>query len=132
MNELETAQLSSIMDKRLNEPRSCLQCILADKCPYAGMNNNTCYFDNIKNLALKNKQDLSAAMTSILSLQLDRILHMAHLERTEGGYVNKDLSEEITLFFNNVSKMKNILSSESFLKVEASGNILKELFKIGG
>ena len=125
----QSMELGNLKDERKDSFRMCDNCVLNDRCPFA-TENGTCYFDKVKEIASSNKSDIAKSMAAILEIQLDRILHMYHLEKLNGGYANQDLSMEMDRFFSNLTKMKSILSSDTFLKVEASGNILKELFNI--
>lgn len=115
------------IDARIEAPRTCGNCIISDRCPYFKI-LDVCHFSKIQAIALKNKNDVADAMSVILELQLERIYHMANVEKQSGGFINQELSLEIDRFFNSLKKMKDILSSDQFLRIEARGNILAELF----
>src|SRR5690349_7033605 len=81
-NELEDVEVPKLRI-RSESMRVCDTCFLATKCPMFE-ENSTCAYDIP--IVIRTKEQMQAAMDSMVELQLQRILFMKMAEDAEGGY----------------------------------------------
>lgn len=95
---------------RSESMRICDSCFLAAKCPMfeAG---STCAYDIP--ITIRTKEQMQAAMDSVVELQLQRVLFMKMAEDAEGGYADPNLSSEIDRL-SNLMKKSHDMQQEGF------------------
>lgn len=95
---------------RSDSMRICDTCFLAAKCPMyeAG---TTCAYDIP--ITIRTKEQMQAAMDSMVEMQLQRILFMKMAEDAEGGMADPVLSAEIDRF-SKLAKTKHEMEQEGF------------------
>lgn len=95
---------------RSESMRICDSCFLASKCPMFEL-GSTCAYDIP--IVVRTKDQLQAAMDSIVEMQLQRVLFMKMIEDIEGGYADPNLSLELDRF-NKLAKTKHDMEQEGF------------------
>jgi len=95
---------------RSESMRICDTCFLAAKCPMFE-ENTSCAYDIP--IVIRTKEQMTAAMDSMVELQLQRILFMKMAEDSEGGYADPNLSSEIDRF-TKLAKAKHEMEQEGF------------------
>jgi hypothetical protein len=107
--EMEEVEIPTVKI-RSESMRVCDTCFLATKCPMFE-ENSTCAYDIP--ITLRTKEQLQAAMDSIVEMQLQRILFMKMAEDAEGGHADPILSSEIDRW-NKLVKTKHDMEQEGF------------------
>lgn len=109
--------------------RQCNHCSLAPRCP-SFQENSECAFS--LPIEIRTKDQLNAAMRSLLEMQVGRVLFARFAEELEGQGIDPALSAEMDRFFNMIDKYKNILDTRDTVRfeVEARGSsgVLSRLF----
>lgn len=109
--------------------RQCDNCYLATKCP-AFKEHSECGFK--LPVEIRTKDQLQAALRSMLEMQTSRVLFARFAEELEGQGLDPALSAEIDRLFNLVDKFKNISDTRDVIRmeVEARGGagVLSRLF----
>lgn len=95
---------------RSESMRICDTCFLASKCPMFEP-NTTCAYDIP--IVIRTKEQMQAAVDSIVEMQLQRVLFMKMAEDAEGGYADPNLSLEIDRF-NKLAKTKHEMEQQGF------------------
>ena len=95
---------------RSESMRICDTCFLAAKCPMFEP-GSTCAYDIP--ITIRTKEQMQAAMDSMVELQIQRILFMKMAEDAEGGYADPNLSSEIDRF-TKLAKTKHDMEQEGF------------------
>lgn len=108
-NEMEDVQVPKL-NIRSESLRICDTCFLAAKCPMFEP-NNTCAYDIP--ITIRTKEQMAAAMDSMVEMQLQRILFMKMAEDAEGGYADPNLSSELDRFAK-LAKTKHEMEQEGF------------------
>lgn len=112
-----------------NPLRECNNCYLASRCPQF-QENATCAFS--LPLEIRTKDQLQAALTALLEMQVGRVMFARFAEELEGQGLDSSLSSEIDRVFQLVEKFRNISDNREMvrLEVEARGSsgVLSRLF----
>lgn len=95
---------------RSESMRVCDTCFLAAKCPMFEA-NSTCAYDIP--IVLRTKEQMQAAMDSLVEMQLQRVLFMKMAEDAEGGYADPNLSSEIDRF-SKLAQRKHEMEQSGF------------------
>lgn len=95
---------------RSESMRICDSCFLAAKCPMFEEGTNCAYDIPI---VIRTKEQMTAAMDSIVEMQLQRVLFMKMAEDMEGGYADPNLSSEIDRL-SKLAKTKHDMEQEGF------------------
>lgn len=95
---------------RSESMRICDTCFLAAKCPMFE-ENTSCAYDIP--IVIRTKEQMQAAMDSMVEMQIQRILFMKMAEDTDGGYADPHLSAEIDRF-TKLAKAKHEMEQEGF------------------
>lgn len=90
---------------RSESMRICDTCFLAAKCPMFE-ENSTCAYDIP--IQVETKEQMSALMNTLVSMQSQRVLFMKMAEDAEGGYADPNLSSEIDRLGKLIEKKHNI------------------------
>jgi hypothetical protein len=96
--------------------RKCDTCYVAANCPLMEP-GSACKFGFPIELATKDQ--LVAAMSSVIETQMARVAFGRFAEELEGGYPDPNLSSEIDRFFKIIEKMRDITDDRLSLKIEA-------------
>lgn len=116
-------------------PKVCEHCYLQDKCNYFD-EEATCYFRT--QVSIGTSGDMLNLLKMLIEMQGERIIMGRFIEQVEGGYMDKNLSEEIRRMLEMIKQFKDIMSSEEEISVkirgkeavkQAGGGILSEIFK---
>jgi len=111
----------TIKADQLGVPRLCDQCYLIDKCPYY-KSGASCYFRN--QVKVDNPQSLLELTKLMLELQGERVLFGSFIEKSEGGYIDANLSKEMKLMMDLMKDFKELISApqdEISIKIKGSG-----------
>lgn len=95
---------------RSESMRICDTCFLAAKCPMFE-ESSTCAYDIP--ITIRTKEQMAAAMDSMVEMQLQRVLFMKMAEDAEGGYADPNLSSELDRF-TKMAKTKHDMEQEGF------------------
>lgn len=137
---LATSHPKAIITDVFNVPKLCRECYLQDKCLHFS-SDATCHYRIEVNIS--NPQDLVDLMKMLLTVQGERVLFGRLIEQTEGGYIDRNLSEEMERMITMMEKFKGIMtndnSSEITVKVKgdkavetaANTGILSQIFGQG-
>lgn len=106
--------------------KDCNSCIFKTNCNLYESDKN-CTYDLTRDI--KKPEDALDVMQKLLVIQGDRMMRGLLVEKLEGGVVDRDVSEEMMMYFEMVGKMKEVMDeSESLtLKVKGKG-IISKLF----
>jgi hypothetical protein len=114
--------------------RQCNSCYLASKCPGFREDADCAYRMPVE---IRTKDQLQAALRSILEMQVGRIMFARFAEELEGQGVDVQLSKEMERFFKMVEQFKDISDTREFVRMEietrSSSGVLSRLFgsKVG-
>lgn len=124
-----------IVADMFNVPKVCEHCYLQDKCPHFD-EDATCYFR--VRVSVDTPHDMLNLLKMLIEMQGERIIMGRFIEQVEGGYMDKNLSDEIRRMLEMMKQFKDIMSSEEEISVkikgkeavkQAGGGILSEIFK---
>lgn len=118
--ETKPAPKGDIRADHLEVPRLCDQCYLIDKCPYYKQ-GASCYFRN--QVRVEDPQSLLELTKLLLELQGERVLFGSFIEKSEGGYVDANLSKEIKLMMELMKDFKELTmkpQDEISIKIKGS------------
>lgn len=107
--EYEDVELPKVR-MRSESMRICDSCFLATKCPMFE-EGSTCAYDIP--ITVRTKEQMTAAMDSMVEMQLQRVLFMKMAEDADGGYADPMLSAEIDRF-TKMAKTKHEMEQEGF------------------
>jgi hypothetical protein len=134
---------ATVKADQLGMPRLCDQCYLIDKCPHYKQ-GSSCYFRN--QVKIENPQSLLELTKLMLELQGERVLFGSFIEKSEGSYLDANLSKEMKLMMDLMKDFKELISApqdEISIKIKGSaaskgnddggggkqgGGILSEIF----
>ena len=119
-------QSPAIMADVLELPRVCENCYLMDKCRHYD-EEATCKFRTQVNI--NSAQDMIDLLRAVIEIQGERILFGRFIESMEGGYVDRNLSEEIKRLMELIKNFKEIVTDEESISIKVKG---KEAVKTGG
>jgi hypothetical protein len=109
--------------------RQCNHCYLASRCPQF-QENAECAFS--LPIEIKTKDQLQAAMRSLIEMQVGRVMFARFAEELEGQGIDPTLSTEMDRFFKMVSEFKNISDTRDTIRLEmeakGSAGVLSRLF----
>jgi len=107
------------LDKRRLIGRMCNTCSIADSCP-EWVAGSMCKLTNIT--AVDNFEDIKQTFGGILSVQRDRLMHKALVERIT-GIDNESLTNEIESFTRMTKNFNDVINGKrSSIKIEAEGD----------
>lgn len=89
-------------------PKICEHCYLQDKCPHFE-DDATCYFRT--KVTVNSAADMLALVKMLIEMQGERVIFGRFIEQTEGGYVDRNLSEEMRRLMELMEKFKELGSS---------------------
>lgn len=98
--------------------RSCNSCSLRARCPVF-LEDATCRYK--MPIQIRTKDELQSTLSSLLEMQLGRVLFARANEEAMGDVINPDVSKEIKLYMDLVAKVKEIESDSSYLSIKATG-----------
>lgn len=105
---------------QLGVPRLCDQCYLIDKCPHYKQ-GASCYFRN--QVQIDSPNSLLELTKLMLELQGERVLFGSFIEKSEGGYIDANLSKEMKLMMDLMKDFKDLISTpqdEISIKIKGS------------
>lgn len=129
-----------VLADTLNVPKYCEHCYLQDKCtnfdPEA-----TCYYRT--KVSISEPADMIELLKMMIEMQGERVLFGRFIEQTEGGYVDRNLSEEIKRLMDLMKDFKDLMSEREEISIKVKGKeavksagsgtgILSEIFGSGG
>jgi len=141
LQEIKQAPLTktqtSIIADTFEVPKYCDKCYLQDKCPQFGR-GSTCYYRI--NVNINDQNSLVELLKTLLEIQGERVLFGRFIEQMEGGYNDRNLSEEMERLMRLVGVFKDILSeSKDEISIKMKGTeavksvgILSQIFGDGG
>ncbi len=113
-------------------PRVCDNCYLQDRCNYYE-EDATCKFRT--EVSVEKPGDILELLRILIEMQGERVIFGRFIEMTEGGYVDRNLSEEIKRLMELMKNFKEILSDGESINISIkgkhavqSGGILSEIF----
>lgn len=118
-------------------PRVCDNCYLQDRCNHFE-EGATCRFRT--SVSIDQPHDIFELLRTLIEMQGERVIFGRFIEMTEGGYVDRNLSEEIKRLMEMMKNFKEILQEDDSINisikgknaVQGSGGILSEIFGGGG
>ena len=124
-----TSQEVLVVRSQNSSLRVCNTCFLSSNCPAFKPNNSCAYSLPIE---VKTKEQLNGLINAVIEMQGQRIAFGRFAEELNGGYPDKNLSDEIERLFK-ILKTVNDLGDSSSLKVSiesrsTAGGILQHLF----
>lgn len=132
-------QAPSIMDETLQVPKVCEYCYLQDKCNYF-QEDAECYFRQDVNI--ESPQDMIELLKKMIEMQGERVLFGRFIEQTEGGYMDKNLSEEMSRLMELMKDLKQLSTEQDEISIKVSGKnavesanqsgVLSQIFGGGG
>ena len=109
--------------------RQCNTCFVASNCP-AFTPDTECAFS--LPVELKTAEQLKAALTAILEMQVQRIAFARFSEEINGGYPDPNVSQEIDRLYKLVTATKNLDTNREFIQITAErttgGGVLSQIF----
>lgn len=99
--------------------RYCDSCAVADKCPVYRPGGE-CGLSQLR--PINDTDDMVAALQQLLSIQLDRVQFAAMVERLNGGYLTKDVTENAKMFFDMLKAVKDLSSNQTEVTLTAKGS----------
>lgn len=132
-NPTDTAVITNMFDV----PKLCYYCYLQDKCQHFEPNADCFYQVNIN---INSASDLANLVKMIIEKQGERVIFGRLIEQTEGGYIDRNLSEEMDRLVEMIKQFKDLMSAPSeeisvkikgteAVKSATGGSILNDLFK---
>lgn len=116
----------------LNIPKVCDQCYLMDKCPHYKP-KHSCYFLN--SVSINDPGDLVELVKMVLEMQGQRVLFGRTIEQMEGGYIDKNLSDEMKRLLEYMKMFKDLSAphdSGNGIEIKVKGTAATEVAKQGG
>lgn len=89
----------------LDIPKVCDQCYLMDKCAHYKP-KHSCYYTN--QVKVDNPTDLVDLVKMVLEIQGQRVLFGRVIEQSEGGYIDKNLSDEMKRLLEYMKMFKDL------------------------
>lgn len=120
------ANKNGIVAEVFDVPKVCENCYLQDKCQHFD-EDSTCVFRN--KVSIETPGDMMNLIKMLIEIQGERIIFGRFIEQMEGGYVDKNLSEEIRRMFDMIKQFKDIMTDGEEISVKIKG---KEAVKSGG
>jgi hypothetical protein len=121
----ETAALAS----PTTSSRMCDTCFLAHNCPAVSPGSACAYAIPIE---IRTKDQLQAAMRSMVEMQAQRVLFARFAEELDGQGADATVSSEMDRFFRVLKDMKDISDTRDVMKLQiearAGGGMLSRLF----
>lgn len=118
----------------LEVPKFCANCYLQDKCGHFD-EEATCRYRT--EITIGGAKDILELIKMIIEIQGERIVFGRFIEAMEGGYVDRNLSEEIKRLMEMVKMLKEINQDEESISIHVKGQkaveqsskgILSEIF----
>lgn len=112
----------------------CTGCYLAGKCP-AFEPGSACVYD--LPVEIRTKDQLAAVQSSLMEMQVRRVMMMHLAEQTDGGYADPNLSQEIDRATRMIEKKQaadaegfslTIKANQSVASTQAGAGVLSRLF----
>lgn len=112
----------------------CTGCYLAGKCP-AFEPGSACVYD--LPVEIRTKDQLAAVQSSLMEMQVRRVMMMHLAEQTDGGYADPNLSQEIDRATRMIEKKQaadaegfslTIKANQSAASTQAGAGVLSRLF----
>ena len=113
-------------DRRLEMGRYCNTCFLGGKCPNFEP-DSTC---NISILPeIEKGEDLLDVLKTMLSIQSDRVMMATFMEKVQGGYVDGNVSKEISMLMGMAKDFKDIIDNRDEVVIKAKGaGVISKIF----
>lgn len=122
----------------LDIPKVCENCYLQDKCPHYD-EAATCAFRT--QVRLEEPTDMIELLRMMIEMQGERIIFGRFIEQMEGGYVDRNLSDEMRRLMEMLKDFKELLSDKEEISIrvkgkeavkQAGGGVLSQIFGGGG
>jgi hypothetical protein len=97
----------AIITNMFDVPKICDHCYLQDKCRFFKLNTE-CYY-RVK-ITVDNAGDITSLMKMLIEKQGERVIFGHLIEQTEGGYIDRNLSDEMVRLMNMIKEFKDIIS----------------------
>lgn len=117
---------TAIIADTFEVPRVCENCYLQDRCNFYE-EDATCRFRT--QVSINNPQDIFELIKMLMEIQGERVIFGRFIEMMEGGYVDRNLSEEIKRLMELMKNFKEIVKEEESINISIRG---KEAVKGGG
>lgn len=127
--EAKADKSDGIKAEALAVPKKCEYCYLQDKCPHYDK-EATCYFRT--QVGLESPKDMVDLVKTLIEIQGERVLFGRFIEETEGGYPDKNLSDEIQQLMNMMNDFKQLLSEQDEISIRVKGKNAVESTKSSG
>lgn len=128
---------TAIIADTFNVPKACRSCYLQDKCNHFS-EDAACHYQIQVNI--DSPEDLMSLMKLLIEKQGERVLFGMFIERTEGGYVDRNLSEEMMRTMDMIERFKNVFTKgnddeitvkvkgKDALQTAAKSGVLSQIF----
>lgn len=116
----------------LDIPKVCDQCYLMDKCPHYKP-KHSCYYTNSVKIGSPN--DLVDLVKMVLEIQGQRVLFGRVIEQSEGGYIDKNLSDEMKRLLEYMKMFKDLSAphdSGEGIEIKVKGKAATQAAQGGG
>jgi hypothetical protein len=98
--------------------RYCDSCAVSDKCPVYRPGGE-CTLSQLR--PIEGRDDVMAAVKDLLALQLDRVQFAAMVERLNGGFLTRDVSQNIQMFMGLLESLQKLTTPTAEVTVTAKG-----------
>lgn len=106
------------LTSRADSARQCDTCYIRHACDEFVAGQGCAYDIPVE---IKSKEQLVAALTALLEMQVQRAIFARFAEELEGGYPSGTVSKEFDRVFTLTEKMKDIQDNRDFLRVSIEG-----------
>jgi len=121
-----TQNKQAIIADTFSIPRVCDNCYLQDRCNHYDK-EATCKFRT--EVSVDKPSDILELLKTLIEMQGERVIFGRFIEMMEGGYVDRNLSEEIKRLMDLMKNFKEILQEDESINISIRG---KQAVKEGG
>lgn len=113
----------------MGEVLTCDKCYLGERCPYYTP-GSTCQLNFTTEV--NTPEDLQGMVKLLIEQGFERLQRSLFIEKVDGGYLNKDVTDEMQNYIALLTQMRDLLNPQDTLEVKAKGKgaaeVLSKLF----